>query len=274
MAHQFVSVVVLLALSPVAVATAQVPEPDPLAAHVPEGYRVEIVLKDLTYPTSVEFDTTGSMYVVEAGYSYGDPSAVPRILRVDRNGAISTYVRDGLNGPVPGEWIQLAIDDIVVERRPQTAEGVLVGVDHRDGVVAVLEASFQDQRHRRHAAVRMLLEAARRLEPVLAQEEKRRGRLVALRAHHQLLRPHLRGGAARDGACNPGNGPLPAHCGEVAESGNARDHLASSAPMIRCSSCGVLPSASKPYFWNVACVSISESAACTARRSSPSRAAG
>lgn len=100
MARQFVSVVVLLALSPVAVATAQVPEPDPLAAHVPEGYRVEIVLKDLTYPTSVEFDTKGSMYVVEAGYSYGDPSAVPRILRVDRNGAISTYVRDGLNGPV------------------------------------------------------------------------------------------------------------------------------------------------------------------------------
>jgi glucose/arabinose dehydrogenase len=100
MAQKFVSVVVLVALSRVATANAQVPAPDPSAAHVPQGYRVEVVLKDLTYPTSVEFDTEGTMYVVEAGYSYGDPSAVTRILRVDRKGAMSTYVQEGLNGPV------------------------------------------------------------------------------------------------------------------------------------------------------------------------------
>ena len=100
MGQKFVSVVVLLALSIVAAANAQVPAPDPSAAHVPEGFRVEVVLKDLTYPTSVEFDKEGSMYVVEAGYSYGDPSAVTRILRVDRKGAMSTYVQEGLNGPV------------------------------------------------------------------------------------------------------------------------------------------------------------------------------
>jgi glucose/arabinose dehydrogenase len=81
-------------------AAAQVPAPDPSAAQVPPGYRVEVVLKDLTYPTSVEFDKDGAMYVVEAGYSYGDPDAVTRILKVGRDGAVSTLVQQGLNGPV------------------------------------------------------------------------------------------------------------------------------------------------------------------------------
>jgi glucose/arabinose dehydrogenase len=98
MAQKFMSAVVLLAIS--SVAEAQVPAPDPSAAQVPEGYRVEVVLRDLTYPTSVEFDKAGTMYVVEAGYSYGDPTAVTRILRIDRQGAMSTYVQEGLNGPV------------------------------------------------------------------------------------------------------------------------------------------------------------------------------
>jgi len=79
---------------------AQVPAPDPSAAEVPHGYRVEVALKNLTYPTSVEFDRDGAMYVAEAGYSYGDPSAVPRILKVTRDGAISTVARDGLQAPV------------------------------------------------------------------------------------------------------------------------------------------------------------------------------
>ena len=46
MGQKFVSVVVLLALSIVAAANAQVPAPDPSAAHVPEGFRVEVVLKE------------------------------------------------------------------------------------------------------------------------------------------------------------------------------------------------------------------------------------
>lgn len=79
---------------------AQVPPPDPSAAEVPQGYRVEVVLKDLTYPTSVEFDRDGNMYVAEGGYSYGDPDAVPRILKITRAGAVSTAASDGLHGPV------------------------------------------------------------------------------------------------------------------------------------------------------------------------------
>ena len=37
----------------------RIPAPDASAAEVPDGYRAEVVLKDLTYPTSVTFDNEG-----------------------------------------------------------------------------------------------------------------------------------------------------------------------------------------------------------------------
>jgi hypothetical protein len=43
----------------------RIPDPDPGAAWAPEGYRVEIAVKDLAYPTSVEFDGRGGMYIAE-----------------------------------------------------------------------------------------------------------------------------------------------------------------------------------------------------------------
>ena len=66
-----------------------VPEPRAAAAKVPEGYKIEVLLKGLTYPTSAEFDKAGNLYVAEAGYSYGDDSATPRILKVSSEGKIS-----------------------------------------------------------------------------------------------------------------------------------------------------------------------------------------
>src|SRR5678809_608612 len=61
----------------------------------------------------------------------------------------------------------------------------------RAGVVLMLERPLEDDRHRLHAPMRMRLEAARRPEPVLAEEEERRRLLVALGADHLLLHLHL-----------------------------------------------------------------------------------
>jgi glucose/arabinose dehydrogenase len=77
----------------------RIPAPDPAAAEVPAGYRVEAVLSDLIYPSSVEFDDQGRLYVAEAGHVYGDPSAPARILRVDGAGQIEV-VADQLNPPI------------------------------------------------------------------------------------------------------------------------------------------------------------------------------
>ncbi len=77
----------------------EVPQPDPAEAKVPAGYKVEVFLKDLTYPTSAEFDGQGNLYVAEAGYSYGDAQAEPRLLRVSAQGRVEN-VPVSLQGPV------------------------------------------------------------------------------------------------------------------------------------------------------------------------------
>lgn len=86
----------------VATAPAEVPKippPDAAAAQVPPGYKVDVVLSGLTYPSSVEFDGTGNMYVAEAGYIYGDESAPCRVLRVNPSGQVEVLVEQ-LNAPI------------------------------------------------------------------------------------------------------------------------------------------------------------------------------
>jgi len=77
----------------------KIPLPDPRAALLPPGFVAEVVLADLTYPTSVEFDDAGLMYVAEGGYSYGDDVAPARVWRVLPDGS-RQIAADQLNGPV------------------------------------------------------------------------------------------------------------------------------------------------------------------------------
>ena len=78
----------------------KVPVPDASAAKVPEGYKVDVVMTGLTYATSVEFDGKGTMYVAEAGYSYGDEEAEPRIIVANMSGKKQGEVTEGLEGPI------------------------------------------------------------------------------------------------------------------------------------------------------------------------------
>jgi len=77
----------------------KVPPPDASAASVPAGYKVEVFMKDLIWPTSIEFDDAGNAYVAEAGYAYGDPFAPAQILRITPAGEITRYAEQ-LNGPI------------------------------------------------------------------------------------------------------------------------------------------------------------------------------
>jgi glucose/arabinose dehydrogenase len=77
----------------------KVPEPDAASAVLPAGYKAEVFMKDLIWPTSVEFDDAGNLYVAEAGYVYGDPFAPATVLRVAPNGQITRYAKD-FNGPI------------------------------------------------------------------------------------------------------------------------------------------------------------------------------
>lgn len=77
----------------------KVPRPSADAAQVPPGYRVEVVLTDLTYASSVEFDDQRNMYVAEAGFAYGDMAAPGRVTRVSPRGDMR-IVASQLEGPV------------------------------------------------------------------------------------------------------------------------------------------------------------------------------
>lgn len=78
----------------------KVPPAESSKAKAPADYRVEVVMRGLTYPTSVEFDDQGTMYVSEAGYSYGDAQKEPRIIAVSITGEVTTLSTSGLKGPV------------------------------------------------------------------------------------------------------------------------------------------------------------------------------
>ena len=68
--------------------------------NLPPGYKIEPVLWNLTLPSTVTFDDNGSMYVSEAGYSYGGFHPLPRILKVDSSGNVSVIADRQLNGPI------------------------------------------------------------------------------------------------------------------------------------------------------------------------------
>src|SRR5690606_36344198 len=68
---------------------------------VPVGYEVQVVAEGFTFPTDVTFDDAGSVYVLEAGYSYGEVFTVPRLLRLGPNGD-AEVVATGDSGPWNG----------------------------------------------------------------------------------------------------------------------------------------------------------------------------
>ena len=74
---------------------------DPAGIALPEGYRAEVVATGFTFPTGVAFDDQGGIYVLEAGYSYGEVWTTPRLLRVESGGR-PTVVATGENAPWNG----------------------------------------------------------------------------------------------------------------------------------------------------------------------------
>ena len=70
---------------------------NPADIGVPPGYGIEAVATGLTYPSAVVMDDRDRVYVVEAGYSYGEDFTVPRLLRVEPDGGL-TVVASGDKG--------------------------------------------------------------------------------------------------------------------------------------------------------------------------------
>jgi glucose/arabinose dehydrogenase len=74
---------------------------DPSDVALPTGYRAEVVAEGLNLPTDVAFDDQGRLYVLEAGYSYGELFSEPRLLRLEEDGP-PTVIASGTNPPWNG----------------------------------------------------------------------------------------------------------------------------------------------------------------------------
>jgi hypothetical protein len=66
------------------------------------GYKIETVATGLTFPTAATTDEEGRLYVIEAGYSYGEIFLEPRLLRVESNGGTTVITKGSKNGPWSG----------------------------------------------------------------------------------------------------------------------------------------------------------------------------
>jgi len=69
---------------------------------VPAGYKIEPVASGLSFPTAAAFDEAGNLYVLEAGYSYGEVWGEPKLLRVDAGGKTTVVAKGPRNGPWSG----------------------------------------------------------------------------------------------------------------------------------------------------------------------------
>lgn len=66
-----------------------------------DGYEIEAVATGLTFPTGVAFDEVGEVYVLEAGYSYGEVVTEPRLLHLGADGNLE-IIATGDNPPWNG----------------------------------------------------------------------------------------------------------------------------------------------------------------------------
>ncbi|MEX2542964.1 MAG: hypothetical protein WD314_14235 [Trueperaceae bacterium] len=103
---------------------------------LPDGYQIEAVATGLTFPTGVAFDDRGQVYVIEAGYSYGEVWTVPRLLSVAADGA-TTVIAEGENPPWNG--VDFADGAFFVAEGGEIGGGRIVRIDPQGEVTVLLD---------------------------------------------------------------------------------------------------------------------------------------
>lgn len=100
-----------------------------------EGYSIEAVATDLTFPTGIAFDEQGVAYVVESGYSYGEIWAEPRLLKLEASGNTSVVAAGSKNGPWNG--LDYHNGDFYVSEGGEMEGGKILRIS-KQGEIAVL----------------------------------------------------------------------------------------------------------------------------------------
>src|SRR3954447_20511009 len=67
---------------------------------VPDGYRVDVVVVGLSFPTGMGIATDGTIFLLEGGSTWPTrPSLPPRVLRLTPDGHLDALGKEPLGGP-------------------------------------------------------------------------------------------------------------------------------------------------------------------------------
>lgn len=73
---------------------------DPADVWVPEGYKVDVVMAGLSFPTGMGFADDGTLFILEGGSTWPTrPTLPPRILRLLPTGGVDVFATETLGGP-------------------------------------------------------------------------------------------------------------------------------------------------------------------------------
>lgn len=111
---------------------------------LPAGYKIEVSAKNLTFPTGITFDNAGVPYVTESGYSYGEVFTVPKLIRINKDGSLTTIATGKNNGPWNGVWFNNGF--FYIAEGGEMEGGKILKVDMRGNITPVIEnlPSFGD----------------------------------------------------------------------------------------------------------------------------------
>lgn len=80
--------------------TKNLPNADPSAVRTAISANVEIVADGLNFPTLVDLDDEGNVWIGLSGTGHGNPNAKPAVLKVAGDGKTKTVIDDGLVAPL------------------------------------------------------------------------------------------------------------------------------------------------------------------------------
>lgn len=104
---------------------------------VPPGYVIEPIATGLTFPTGIAFDASGVPVVVESGYSYGEVSVEPKLIRLEGSGETRVVARGNDDGPWTG--ITFSNGDFFVAAGNVKGEGKILRINAQGKIGTVVD---------------------------------------------------------------------------------------------------------------------------------------
>jgi hypothetical protein len=110
---------------------------NPQDVALPDGYTLEIIAQNLTFPTGIAFDESGTPYVTESGYAYGEVFKEPKLLKILSDGTTETIAAGSKNGPWNGIWHHNGV--FYVAEGGQLEGGKILRIDLQGNFTSLLE---------------------------------------------------------------------------------------------------------------------------------------